>query len=29
MDIKKYYMLRKLILEKIHTQRGIDFIKID
>ncbi len=29
MNIKKYYELRKTILEKIYMQRDIDFIKID
>ncbi len=29
MEIKKIYMLRKLILERLHTQRDIDFVKID
>ncbi len=29
MEVKKIYILRKLILERIHTQRDIDFVKID
>ncbi len=29
MEVKKIYLLRKLILERIHTRRDIDFVKID